>query len=130
MRSDIIPGAIFPDFELSDHTATRRKLSERQWLVFTFELPAGRYGSIIVGLMKLIVLPRSISSSDEIMCGSNDAGLTTARITAPSDGAVKSHVAASPRGSTISHDFLVTNRRGAGQEVSLAAARLFSGLGA
>ena len=30
MRSDIIPGAIFPDYELSDHTAKRRKLSELQ----------------------------------------------------------------------------------------------------
>jgi peroxiredoxin len=30
MRSDIIPGAIFPDYELSDHSATRRKLSELQ----------------------------------------------------------------------------------------------------
>ena len=29
MRSDIVPGAIFPDYELSDHTAKRRKLSER-----------------------------------------------------------------------------------------------------
>ena len=30
MRSDIVPGAIFPDYELSDHTGTRRKLSELQ----------------------------------------------------------------------------------------------------
>src|ERR1700726_2857225 len=30
MRSDIIPGVIFPDYELSDHTAKRRKLSELQ----------------------------------------------------------------------------------------------------
>ena len=30
MRSDILPGAIFPDYELPDHTATRRKLSELQ----------------------------------------------------------------------------------------------------
>jgi hypothetical protein len=30
MRSDIVPGAIFPDYELSDHTAKRRKLSELQ----------------------------------------------------------------------------------------------------
>ncbi len=28
MRPDIIPGAIFPDYELSDHTAKRRKLSD------------------------------------------------------------------------------------------------------
>jgi hypothetical protein len=27
---DIVPGAIFPDYELSDHTAKRRKLSELQ----------------------------------------------------------------------------------------------------
>jgi hypothetical protein len=26
MRADIVPGAIFPDYELSDHTAKRRKL--------------------------------------------------------------------------------------------------------
>ena len=30
MRADIVPGAVFPDYELSDHTATRRKLSELQ----------------------------------------------------------------------------------------------------
>src|ERR1700746_3930003 len=30
MRSDIIPGAIFPDYELADHTAKHRKLSELQ----------------------------------------------------------------------------------------------------
>jgi hypothetical protein len=30
MRSDIVPGAIFPDYELSDHAAKRRKLSELQ----------------------------------------------------------------------------------------------------
>lgn len=30
MRSDIVPGAVFPDYELSDHTGTRRKLSELQ----------------------------------------------------------------------------------------------------
>jgi peroxiredoxin len=32
MRSDIVPGAVFPDYELSDHTAKRRKLSELQGL--------------------------------------------------------------------------------------------------
>ncbi|HUR94258.1 MAG TPA: redoxin domain-containing protein [Gemmatimonadales bacterium] len=30
MRNDIVPGGRFPDYELSDHTAKRRKLSERQ----------------------------------------------------------------------------------------------------
>ena len=30
MRSDIVQGAIFPNYELSDHTATHRKLSELQ----------------------------------------------------------------------------------------------------
>jgi len=30
MRHDIVPGASFPDYELTDHTATRRKLSELQ----------------------------------------------------------------------------------------------------
>jgi peroxiredoxin len=30
MRKDIVPGAIFPDYELADHTAQRRKLSELQ----------------------------------------------------------------------------------------------------
>jgi peroxiredoxin len=28
MRSDIVPGAIFRDYELADHAAKRRKLSE------------------------------------------------------------------------------------------------------
>jgi peroxiredoxin len=30
MRPDIVPGARFPDYELPDHTKTRRKLSELQ----------------------------------------------------------------------------------------------------
>jgi peroxiredoxin len=30
MRADIVPGAAFPDYELTDHTRTRRKLSELQ----------------------------------------------------------------------------------------------------
>ena len=30
MRSDMVPGAVFPDYELSDQTAKRRKLSELQ----------------------------------------------------------------------------------------------------
>ena len=33
MRSDMIPGAVFPDYELSDHTAKRRQLSELQGLL-------------------------------------------------------------------------------------------------
>ena len=30
MRADIIPGALFPEYELTDHTTARRKLSELQ----------------------------------------------------------------------------------------------------
>jgi len=30
MRSDIVPGAIFPDYELPDQSAKRRKLSQLQ----------------------------------------------------------------------------------------------------
>jgi peroxiredoxin len=30
MRADIVPGAIFPDYELTDHSAKRRKLSDLQ----------------------------------------------------------------------------------------------------
>ena len=30
MRSEMVPGAAFPDYELSDHTAKHRKLSELQ----------------------------------------------------------------------------------------------------
>ena len=30
MRSDIVPGGSFPDYELTDHTKTRRRLSELQ----------------------------------------------------------------------------------------------------
>src|SRR5437660_3404257 len=30
MRADIVPGARFPDYELPDHTSTRRKLSDLQ----------------------------------------------------------------------------------------------------
>ena len=30
MRSDIVPGSMFPNYELSDHTGRHRKLSELQ----------------------------------------------------------------------------------------------------
>ena len=30
MRADIVPGATFPDYELTDHARQRRKLSELQ----------------------------------------------------------------------------------------------------
>ena len=30
MRADIVPGSLFPDYELPDHTTARRKLSELQ----------------------------------------------------------------------------------------------------
>src|ERR1700749_683084 len=30
MRSDLVPGAVFPDYQLPDHTKTPRKLSELQ----------------------------------------------------------------------------------------------------
>jgi peroxiredoxin len=30
MSADITVGAVFPDYELSDHTGTRRKLSDSQ----------------------------------------------------------------------------------------------------
>ena len=30
MRADIVPGAKFPDYELTDHTSKRRKLSDLQ----------------------------------------------------------------------------------------------------
>lgn len=30
MRADIVPGAVFPDYELTDHASKRRKLSELQ----------------------------------------------------------------------------------------------------
>ena len=30
MRADIVPGGVFPDYQLTDHTQTRRRLSELQ----------------------------------------------------------------------------------------------------
>ena len=30
MRTDIVSGAVFPDYELTDHTGKRRKLSDLQ----------------------------------------------------------------------------------------------------
>jgi len=40
MRADIVPGAIFPDYELSDHTTKRRKLSELQGHILWFSFSA------------------------------------------------------------------------------------------
>ncbi len=64
MRADIVPGAKFPDYELTDHTKTRRRLSELQgidpmililsrghycpkiifWSQTNFVMPLGRNG--------------------------------------------------------------------------------------
>ena len=48
MRSDIIPGAIFPDDELSDLTAKRRKLSELQSL--SPKVSEHILGALLVGI--------------------------------------------------------------------------------
>ena len=36
MRPDMIPGAAFPDYELSDHTGKHRKLAELQGTSLSF----------------------------------------------------------------------------------------------
>ncbi|MBB6305478.1 peroxiredoxin [Rhizobium leucaenae] len=44
MRSDIAPGAVFPDYELSDHAGKRRKLSELQgWQPMVLVLSRGSF---------------------------------------------------------------------------------------
>lgn len=44
MRSDIVAGAVFPDYELSDHTGKRRKLSELQgWQPMVLVLSRGSF---------------------------------------------------------------------------------------
>lgn len=44
MRSDIVPGAPFPDYELSDHTGKRRRLSELQdWNPMVIVLSRGSF---------------------------------------------------------------------------------------
>ena len=63
MRSDIVPEAIFPDYELSDHTAKRRKLSELQGqhpmvLVLGREYMPQRTAARLKGLFNFIVSSR------------------------------------------------------------------------
>jgi len=48
MRSDLFPGATFPNYELSDHTAKRRKLSELQ----------GQHPMVLV-LSREVTVPRT-----------------------------------------------------------------------
>ncbi|MDP9811518.1 peroxiredoxin [Rhizobium tibeticum] len=44
MRSDIVPGAVFPDYELSDHAGKRRKLSDLQgWQPMVLVLSRGSF---------------------------------------------------------------------------------------
>ncbi len=45
MRSDIVSGAVFPDYELTDHTTKRRKLSELQGQHPMVLINAGRTGT-------------------------------------------------------------------------------------
>jgi hypothetical protein len=56
MRSDIVPGGTFPDYELPDHTGSLRKLSELQGddpLILT--LARGHY---CMGRWRLLAFPR------------------------------------------------------------------------
>ena len=52
MRSDIVPGGVFPDYELPDHMGTKRKLSELQGddpLILTLARYARVIGQFVVG---------------------------------------------------------------------------------
>ena len=65
MRSDIVPGAIFPDYELPDHTGTLRKLSELQGddpLILT--LARGHYCTSTFGTRRVLPEDRSGVHSD------------------------------------------------------------------
>jgi hypothetical protein len=50
MRSDIVPGVKFPDYELSDHAGKHRKLSNRQGRIrWSLSLAAAVTARKIVG---------------------------------------------------------------------------------
>jgi peroxiredoxin len=59
MRNDIVAGAHFPDYELTDHTATQRKLSELQgtdpMIVVLAEASAQRIAARMKGLSSYTV---------------------------------------------------------------------------
>ena len=60
MPSDIVPGAIFPDYELSDHTAKHRKLSDREGphpmvLILSLKVSAPRIAGTLKGWFNSIV---------------------------------------------------------------------------
>jgi hypothetical protein len=44
VRADIIPGGTFPDYELTDHTKARRRLSELQGIDPMILVPPIRQG--------------------------------------------------------------------------------------
>src|SRR5580693_7523358 len=73
MRYDLVPGTVFPDYQLPDHTGTPRKLSELQGadpliLLFRVAISARRNTSSIWNLSRFIrkslshtpKLPRSL----------------------------------------------------------------------
>jgi peroxiredoxin len=71
MRSDIVPGAVFPDYELPDHTAKRRKLSELQ----------GQHPMVLV-LSRGGFCPKDRRQAEGLVAG---LGLASPSVTPPSD---------------------------------------------
>ena len=75
MRDDIVPGAKFPDYELSDHTAKRRKMSELQGQhPMVLVLAAGVSAPRTAGSRK--GLSNSIARSRLPIAGSSQSALT------------------------------------------------------
>ena len=67
MRPDIVPGALFPDYELSDHRGTHRRLSELQGgdplvLVLPAEASARKTGDDAKGSCNSIARCRSATA--------------------------------------------------------------------
>jgi hypothetical protein len=81
MRSDIVPGGAFPDYELPDHTGTQRKLSELQdddplilTLVRLFSWLLGDSSRLSLGRVMV-----SVEVLQVLSCDRSDAGSPNCR---------------------------------------------------
>jgi len=74
MRADIVPEAVFPDYELSDHTGKHRKLSELQgphpMVLVLSELLAELHREMEVGYCRMVTISTdNIAETNEYRSG-------------------------------------------------------------
>ena len=98
MRSDMVPGAVLPDYELSDHAASSPSCKDRiRWFSYSAaEVSVPRTAGRLRGLFSSIVSPRLPIAG--LCAGSNDAPAAALAAT-PAIRARRVNIGLAPRSS-------------------------------